>query len=427
VTIRSVLSSPLRSPISSALGGAGGASWEYGARSAVGPVRAILEADSGDVDIVILGDSTSSETTEWGYLLAADLAALYPAFTVNHSFWSDGSQAYGTATEIQSGSGANTLTIWNGSVGGVNTYYMQGLRKTALCTSKSPDLVILSLGHNSPAAEPEYSFKARNLQVIEDIREVLTAVPILMIAQNPLTNSTLSTDRASWKRDLREQMGYGLIDINANFLAYGSSWADDLMADTTHPNDTGSRRWADAMIALFGSSATPLSQTPPAFSVVGDNLLANADFSAFAGALPDGWTAPGSPTVTKDTTNYETGSWAVSVVTTGTLGFLRQDLSSSGLTGKYLTLSARGYRPSASASRITAGRIGIVTDAGDAITPSRTGQAEGFWWECITYLIPDAATYVRAYLYGDTANGTGYETVWDRVSLVVGKTPRDQQ
>ncbi len=53
--------------------------------------------------IQILSDSTGNDTTDWPYILAQQIAASYPNFTVDHLLWSDATQTYAAPTRIQTG------------------------------------------------------------------------------------------------------------------------------------------------------------------------------------------------------------------------------------------------------------------------------------------------------------------------------------
>ena len=66
-----------------------------------------LDAAGSSCAIQVLGDSTGVSTTRWVYLMAQYLASQYPAFTVRHRFWNDGTQLYDAPTTLQTGPGGN--------------------------------------------------------------------------------------------------------------------------------------------------------------------------------------------------------------------------------------------------------------------------------------------------------------------------------
>jgi len=70
-----------------------------------GPLFALKTAltEGLTTGIQILSDSTGNDTTDWPYILAQQIAASYPNFTVDHLLWSDATQTYAAPTRIQTG------------------------------------------------------------------------------------------------------------------------------------------------------------------------------------------------------------------------------------------------------------------------------------------------------------------------------------
>jgi len=70
-----------------------------------GPLFALKTAltEGLTTGIQILGDSTGNDTTDWPYILAQQLAASHPEFTVDHILWDDATQTYGGNTRLQLG------------------------------------------------------------------------------------------------------------------------------------------------------------------------------------------------------------------------------------------------------------------------------------------------------------------------------------
>lgn len=77
-------------------------------------VTAALEAGL-DTALITMGDSTSNETDEACYLLAQNLAALYPSVHVRYKVWNDVSQAYDASTVIQAASGERGIAFTGGT------------------------------------------------------------------------------------------------------------------------------------------------------------------------------------------------------------------------------------------------------------------------------------------------------------------------
>lgn len=57
--------------------------------------------------ILLLGDSTGNETTEWFYQLCSYLAAQFPAYRTTYRLWNDTTQAYDAPTTLGAGSGVD--------------------------------------------------------------------------------------------------------------------------------------------------------------------------------------------------------------------------------------------------------------------------------------------------------------------------------
>ena len=73
------------------------------ALAAFDSLRVALSAGERSCAVQVLGDSTGDGADEWPRLLAASLAADYPAWTVHHRLWDDTTQAYAAPTVVQTG------------------------------------------------------------------------------------------------------------------------------------------------------------------------------------------------------------------------------------------------------------------------------------------------------------------------------------
>ena len=84
----------------------------------------------------------------------------------------------------------------------------------------------------------------------------LVGVPAVILTQNPENGADNATTRAQRRLDLLafgHAIGRDVIDTYAAFLAAGDWTA--LLADTVHPNATGSQVWADTVTDTFAATS----------------------------------------------------------------------------------------------------------------------------------------------------------------------------
>jgi hypothetical protein len=208
-----------------------------------------LQQNQQSVVLGVLGDSTgvtvTGTQTRWPYLVAQALAAMYPAYTVSYQQWNDGNQNYDAAVAVQTGTGSNTLTIYNGSFSGSNEVY--ATTRLALMIPATPALIILNYGHNQSSLTSAYRQKLYELtRLVED---TFPGAGIVVTAQNPkradVTDAAAHLLRVQVKMDLAAAEGYGLIDVTTPFLATADFATSLLNGDGIHPSDAaGSPLWA---------------------------------------------------------------------------------------------------------------------------------------------------------------------------------------
>lgn len=411
-----------------AIGEAGGG----GGASAFSAAKAAIVADAGDVNILVIGDSTGNETTEWVYLFADWLGDQYPTHSVDYYLW--GGSAYGAASSLSTGSGANKINVWNCSVAGSSPNYVVGSLLAASVVNVSPDCIIWNHGQNIVT---DYTInpalcRGRFLQAMEQVRQALPGVPHAAVRQNPrrddnqMAGVVESLDAvAALYGDLR------LIDVYARFIAAGkpSGW----YADNVHPNATGSAEWVEVVKSFWrGSASGAVVGGAALLDTSGTNLLNNADFGAsYAGGTPSGWSTTGTPTGTVENTIVEAPATQSMQVdsTAASSSYTFSFVPSEAIKGSTVTLAVRQYVPASQPA--TAGRIAILYTAGSSVSIDARGQANegvgGWRWQIIQGVaIPSNATLVRVYLYADTGASAGTTVYYDRAVLVAGSTPRDR-
>jgi lysophospholipase L1-like esterase len=395
----------------------------YAAQAQAQPLLAKLTANQENASIAVLGDSTGNDANEWVYLLTQALGARFPAYTVKYSLWSDGTKSYPAPSTITTGSGANTLTVYNGSVAGMNTHYALGSNFAAIVRDLQPDLVFINYGHNQGTEvdrwAPEY------LALTEGVNLDCGGAGIVCILQNPQTDNNYQALRRSAYMRLIQQLGYGAIDVYQAFIDYGTAWSTDLMTDTIHPNAAGSQLWVNEVLRAltFQRGSTIRSRQPSLLARAGAQVVKNGTFAAWSGALPDGWTLwNNTPTVAKDTTDYESiNGYAMKITATGGVaGSVAYTLPLKAVKGRWVTAVVRIYVPASSASSV--GRVSIADSVGSVTSTSTTYGQGAFRYLVIRRRIDAAATAARIIIYGDTGATNGTCTV-DWVSVVIGDLP----
>lgn len=367
-----------------------------------------------DANVVLVGDSTGNETTEWFYLLAAALGTDYPTWTVKYALWNPAGPSYDVDTTIQTGASGRTLKFWNSSIAGAIATRMAGDNFKASVSDPLPDLLFISYGHNGGAiASNQLDYAAA---LASRIRTDTPDVPTVVIGQNPEIGNEQMADKGRVLRAFAARNGFGFIDVHAAFKQSSIPLAS-LMADTVHPNAAGSAIWRDTVRAAFRAS----KQDTGGGAIQPATLLrawsSYGDFSE--------WT-PTFCAMTMDVTNYETLGHSAAVACSGAAaGWISQQIISStdikAVRGKWITFAVWQRVPSGNDG--TSGRIDLV-DSGGTTTAQVTVQGVGFALFTCTMKVDAAATGVTAYIYPSAAAVANTIQI-DRASLSLGLTAVD--
>lgn len=228
-------------------------------------VTSRLQANNENVVLTVLGDSTGvtiiGTQVRWTYLVAQQLAARYPAYTVKHYAWNDTNQNYDAPLTIQTGTGAYTLSIYNGSTSGQTPGY--SLTRIALQIPVAPHCIIVNYGHNDTNLGSIY--RGTQYALTRLIADWFPAAGLVCIAQNPRAKTDNGSGYAAgWSADLSRQQaiidlcgseGYGLVNVLQAFLNTPSFGTTLLNPDAIHPNDSaGSPLWAALVMRQFDAS-----------------------------------------------------------------------------------------------------------------------------------------------------------------------------
>jgi hypothetical protein len=404
-----------------------GAKAQY-AQTASAQMQAMLSKISRnieDVTILILGDSTGDGADRWPNQLALQLPAMFPTHTIKYTTWN--STVYNALTTVATGTGAQTITVYNASISGANTLFPLGGRWAAMVAGiSSPDVTFLNYGHNQGTASD--SWKADYLSLTESVSDTCPGAGVVLILQNPSTVGTTQASRNAVYDQIARQRGFGTINVWQSFIDYGPTWTTDLMADTVHPNAAGSLLWTAQVVTAMNFSRynSPKPMSASLVNQAGRQVIINGDFSQWIGVAPDGWAAyNGSPTISKDLTNYENpNGYGLKVVATGSIACsVAAAIPWLGLRGKWVTILARVYVPVG--APITAGFIAV--DDGVTATTSSANVAGldpggAFKWVVVSKKFSAAATNGLIKFYGDQG-ATNSNATLDHISVVVGDTP----
>lgn len=392
-----------------------------GGPSAAARFLAKLDENLSDASIVVAGDSTGDATTEWVYLMAQTLASRYPTHTVTYRAW-NGSTAYGAPTTIQTGTGARTLHVYNGSAAGTNADRYMGSAFEAHVVAPNPDLVFVSHGHNELSGHPSKRFRVRLMALCETVLSALPFAGIVLVGQNPQSGNDLMAPLVEEARNYAALRGFGFVDVHRAFKERGDF--SPLMADAVHPNAAGEAAWHDETVKLFRyDRGAPLpAQGVSSLAEPAQNLLANGDFSQFATGAFTGWTGT-NVTQAVDTTNFETGTQAARLTSaTGAQAYLAQNVSRfRELRGQWATLAVR--MRIASGQPNATGQMHLIDNA--SLELSREPAArDGFFWAVLHKRVDPAATSLSVRIYANVSTPVS-ELVADRAVLCRGVLPRD--
>jgi len=215
---------------------------DVAASTAVQEASDLLASDD-PLTIVVLGDSTSDDLTEWVHLWARDLARVRPVW-ISHWDQDPGTEYDPTValSDDEAGDGAGAwLTIWNGSVsGGTAASALEGLDGFI---PQAPDFVLLNVGHDQTVVD--FADEADALHAELEAR--YGDIPVLMVLQPQQDDANAAVRAAGeqWAQDA----GVGVIDVAA---AFAESDADeDLLLDELHPNSAGQELWAQVVGAAL--------------------------------------------------------------------------------------------------------------------------------------------------------------------------------
>lgn len=411
-----------------------------------------LEHDTADATMLVLSDSTGNDVDEWPYLVALELAARYPHFTVKYALWNDAGHAYPALSTLQAGTGTHTLTIYNCSISSRFFDYQSAPYFDTMVAATLPDLVFVSHGHNAGTSQPvDWQFRDMALAFNELVTLTCPLAEVVWIAENAdAAGSNNAPSMAIWPRVLAQVAalrGTGFIDAWQAFTdaSVGGVPVVDPAGDAlilndgnfVHPNEAGSELWADLVLAHLTPSRH-FQPRPQAQSSLLDPLPTNliaGDWADYAAGTPDGWAQSGC-TLGQDAVNFESpNGYALRVQSAGAApARLFYSLSAAVLRrvkGRPICFAVRLRSKSGTAANAAGGqgRVRIVSDGTGGFTNTSFGSIyglDGFRWVTISAArIPIDATDVSVNIYADTGNAGDGDITVDRAVLAHGILPRD--
>lgn len=391
----------------------------------------------------------------WVYRFIQLLQADWPTYSLKYARWDSNNAGYkipntaGGLTTLTSGTGSNSINVWNGSVPGTTyDYFMYSSIKEALIGAIQPDLVIFNHGHNEGATLGNGNttggfygqYRDRATVAIEQFRLLWPQAAILLVSQNPEPNTTaiplLQTYRSQVLRELAQRRGYGFIDVNQAFRDAGGANADNasnpyVYTDGVHPNALGSEIWAAEVKKhfVFRRGVAPAPCSLPSLTEAADNLMLNGAFASWATTLPDNWVGT-NVTANQDITNFRNGTYGCRLVPAafGSASYIEQTINCKSLAGQWVTLSALSYTPnSQDNSGSVLGQIALLDGANTAASqPWKATQVHNSWvWSQVSCRIRTAATTLRIRLYCNPTTSSYGDITFARAVLTRGMLPKD--
>lgn len=403
--------------------------------------KASIEDNVGDVSILAIGDSTGNDSNECFFLFAQWLSVRYPSHKVSYRLWNDAANIYGSEIVLGSGSGPNTIRVWNASVSATTTQYLMGAKFAASIASTSPHLVMWNHGKNMAALATQIGgglpvLRGEFYGGMEQVRLALPGVPHVAIRQAP--NRDDNSMQAVVEQLDVIAMQYGdlsRLDEYSAVMATGKN--PSLYIDNLHPSAAGSElKFGVIRDGWISAREVPGFSVAPAFLASnGTNLLANAKFddaATYSGGTPVGFSNLNA-TATVDVAIADAGK-TQSLKLAGTTAGAAIYLDKFGITaqkGGRITLAVRQYiDPSGGAANAGMGRVvqnvvGSPTTSYTALSPG--AQLTGGWrWIVIAGVdVNQAATNFRSLLYVDNNANVSSAVRYSRMILVDGDVPRN--
>jgi hypothetical protein len=389
-----------------------------------------------DLNILLIGDSTTRIPSSWALQLPGLLGEMFPAYTVVQRLF-DGETggaglAWGAPTTAYTGTGTRTITVWNaGSSGKTWTYQLNSVRRNTIL-AVNPDLVFLNHGHNltNTSISNFTGLEAVSKLAIERIRQQVPSAAVVLFSQNPRTDFPGNAEGlADVYRRIAAERGYGFIDVNLAFHLDGRPLTD--LVSVNHPNAEGFAIWVDALRDAFRTQpdAQAIPRSAPSLAEGKRNYLPNGEL-ALGSDLTLASAVLANVSVEKETgaafrrsKDYVVHASKI----TNTSASMYWVLPVSELAGKTVTVTVVMWLP-AGVDANTA-QLQFRTNAGilaSGYTDSSSEMKDQWTYRTITATVPTDATYLRFYINVAPASNTNPAHVYlDQAFATVGTYPTE--
>lgn len=383
-----------------------------------------LAVGAQDTGILMLGDSTGDEPTEWPALTFQALAAAWPGVTFQRATWNDTTRSYDAPTTVTTGTGPRICTLWSGSVAGWGTQQFLGDRWPAIAGDVAPaDIAILNLGHNEVFATTDQWDRYATL--VETLRQAHPGVPIIAALQNYRTDGQTDTLYPIYQAIAAER-GLQLFDIGAA-VATAIGPPATATVDGIHPTSAAHAYIATQAVRLFGNypRVTPPFSPPSLLNEATQSEFV-ADGNLLDSTLP-GWVRSGvdvsidsalSDGITGRSIRLQSqAAQAQSLITyTAPAGV------AASVRGEWVTLAVRMWRPAN--TRASHGRVQVGDNVTSTTTSGQSDPNNAWHWQVISHKIDPAATTLTFRVYVDSDNTSDGDIRIDRVVATRGRLPR---
>lgn len=412
-------------------------------RNGFSKIKAKMNAGQS-ATLLIWSDSTGNcrdNAGRWPEKFAAQIAAAYPTHSVFLRNWNTSdTNSWDAATQVSTGSTSATLYIWNFAVTGSVPHYGMGSTWMTAIGSIAPDGVILNHGINLFSGWNTdgigVQLRGALFSAVQQLRSWYPDCPVSGVVQNPnRTTTALDSMPVFWKQ-VASVLDIGLVtDVYDAFIAAGKPLSYYVEGDTVHPSEPiGNQIYADAIWNHWLAASTAnVRGRDCTLLTKGFNLLDNGGFKTWTNtaAAPDGWTANGTITFTKDTSVYADPDFGYSVKMAGSgsgatrISQVLNSTKRAWAAGKKLTFATR-KRVGVSGNLTVGQCLLFVTsptvNGGSAVqygtTAYVTRQGDFAWWTLQGIPIPSDVSGIDVRLYQDTnatpdtTNAAWFDQAW---------------
>lgn len=394
-----------------------------------------LQSDQSDVYVMLIGDSTGNADGEWVKKLYDYIASqCNDSYTVIYRQWDFvNDNGYLADETLKTGTGTNTLWLYNCSIPGDNYQRFLGDLQDIAFEFNNFDLIITNYGHNHGTNARYYEQYGAFSTLISSLKTFQQGAEIVITLQNPnLVELEFSAATVEAQRDVAAKYGCGVIDgytpyvelINSIGLANVQSDYYINGTDPIHPSEKGMNLWVGAAInAIYENKNTRWESNGFGKTETARPLSENPFFSDWIeGSDPSGWVS-NSVVITKQYEDSETGPYSLNMVAVAGTGNreIKTDLNSiaSRLNQSPMTFVAR-VKPS-SGSSANCGRIQVKTDSQTLSSQGSSGGKGG--WKWVVFTVPKQFTFELSFsvLSGDI----GESVLIDRLGVFYGDVAYD--